>query len=68
MSTSVCTSDDDNCKKGKQLEWVQFSSSAVVFVGAICGQVFMGMLDDKLLLFLSLYCIYLYYYYYYYYY
>jgi PHS family inorganic phosphate transporter-like MFS transporter len=46
MSASECTSDDDNCRNGKQAEWVQSMASAAVFLGAICGQLTMGYLGD----------------------
>lgn len=38
MSDSVCTSSDSNCKDGTQKAWVTSTASAVVFVGAIMGQ------------------------------
>lgn len=38
MSDSVCTSTDANCKDGTQKGWVTSTASAVVFIGAIMGQ------------------------------
>lgn len=46
MSSSVCTSNDEDCKDGEQAEWVHSTTSAVVFVGAIIGQLSMGYLGD----------------------
>lgn len=48
MSDSVCTSSDSNCKDGTQKAWVTSTASAVVFVGAIMGQLLMGYLGDLL--------------------
>lgn len=38
MSAFECTSDDGNCKDGKQAGWVASTASAAVFAGAIVGQ------------------------------
>lgn len=38
MSASVCTLDDSECKEGEQASWVKSTASAVVFAGAVCGQ------------------------------
>jgi hypothetical protein len=38
MSSSVCTSTQENCNDGKQQAWVTSTASAVVFIGAIVGQ------------------------------
>lgn len=38
MSASVCTNTDSECKEGHQEGWVTSTASAVVFVGAIIGQ------------------------------
>jgi MFS family permease len=46
MSTSECTSSDNECRKGHQDAWVSGTSSAVVFIGAVLGQLFMGFLGD----------------------
>lgn len=46
MSASVCTTDDADCRDGDQESWVEGSSAAVVFVGAIVGQMTMGYLGD----------------------
>lgn len=47
MSTAVCTQDDiDLCRKGIQQSWVQGTSSSVVFLGAVLGQLVMGSLGD----------------------
>lgn len=46
MTTAVCTTDDDKCKQGKQASWVASTASAVVFTGAIFGQLSMGYLGD----------------------
>lgn len=53
MSSSECSrgtslADQKLCDEGKQLEWVEPSSSAVVFVGAVIGQLSMGFLGDWL--------------------
>eukprot|EP00600_Ochromonadales_sp_CCMP1393_P004064 CAMPEP_0174994838 /NCGR_PEP_ID=MMETSP0004_2-20121128/23862_1 /TAXON_ID=420556 /ORGANISM="Ochromonas sp., Strain CCMP1393" /LENGTH=461 /DNA_ID=CAMNT_0016249127 /DNA_START=65 /DNA_END=1450 /DNA_ORIENTATION=- len=48
MSSSVCTTDDGNCKDGDQADWVDGSADAVIFVGAVCGQLSMGFLGDYL--------------------
>jgi len=48
MSQTVCTSNDDSCKDGIQQPWVEGTSSAVIFVGAVCGQLGMGYLGDYL--------------------
>eukprot|EP00598_Pedospumella_elongata_P007702 CAMPEP_0184977066 /NCGR_PEP_ID=MMETSP1098-20130426/7834_1 /TAXON_ID=89044 /ORGANISM="Spumella elongata, Strain CCAP 955/1" /LENGTH=508 /DNA_ID=CAMNT_0027500011 /DNA_START=79 /DNA_END=1605 /DNA_ORIENTATION=+ len=48
MSASVCTSDDGNCKQGEQKSWVSGTSSAVIFIGAVVGQLSMGFLGDLL--------------------
>eukprot|EP01035_Chromulina_nebulosa_P018609 gene18609-24338_t len=46
MSAQECTLDDTDCKSGEQAAWVHGSSSAVIFVGAIIGQLSMGYLGD----------------------
>lgn len=48
MSSSVCTTDKDDCKKGEQDGWVLSTAEAMVFVGAITGQLSMGYLGDAL--------------------
>jgi PHS family inorganic phosphate transporter-like MFS transporter len=48
MSTSYCTSTDDDCRNGKQAPWVTGTASATVFIGAIIGQLYMGYLGDIL--------------------
>ena len=48
MSAEECTSTVADCNKGDQASWVSASSSAVVFAGAITGQLFMGYLGDAL--------------------
>lgn len=48
MTSAVCTTDDDKCKQGKQASWVASTASAVVFTGAIFGQLSMGYLGDLL--------------------
>ncbi len=46
MSSSVCTSDDGNCKDGNQATWVDSFGSAAIFLGAIVGQLTMGWISD----------------------
>lgn len=46
MSASQCTTDDSDCKDGTQKAWVDGTSSATIFVGAIAGQLSMGYLGD----------------------
>jgi PHS family inorganic phosphate transporter-like MFS transporter len=46
MSATVCTLDDDKCKDGDQATWVKSTASAVVFAGAVCGQLSMGYAGD----------------------
>jgi PHS family inorganic phosphate transporter-like MFS transporter len=48
MSSSICTSDDDNCRNGIQADWVASMSTAAVFLGAVVGQCSMGFLGDYL--------------------
>ncbi len=46
MSATVCTTDDEECKDGKQAAWVHGTASATIFIGAILGQLTMGYLGD----------------------
>jgi len=47
MSDAVCTQKDASlCRKGEQQSWVQGTSSSVIFVGAVIGQLVMGRLGD----------------------
>ena len=46
MSQSECTSSVENCQDGVQANWVVGSSSALVFVGCVIGQLTMGYLGD----------------------
>lgn len=46
MSTEECTSNDENCKLGDQQPWVESSTSAAIFLGAVCGQISMGYVGD----------------------
>eukprot|EP01036_Dinobryon_divergens_P029808 gene29808-38960_t len=48
MSLNECTLNDDGCREGEQASWVRSVSSAVIFIGAIIGQVSMGFLGDFL--------------------
>jgi len=48
MSASVCTSDDGDCRSGDQAAWVSGTTSAVIFIGAVIGQLSMGFLGDYL--------------------
>jgi MFS transporter, PHS family, inorganic phosphate transporter len=48
MSASVCTDTDDNCRGGQQAAWVSGSSQAIIFIGAVIGQLSMGFLGDYL--------------------
>eukprot|EP01035_Chromulina_nebulosa_P011603 gene11603-15499_t len=42
MSEEECTLDQLSCRHGEQLPWVHSFSSAVIFIGAILGQLSMG--------------------------
>ena len=48
MSTSVCTTRNtpDLCRRGLQAPWVSGTAASVVFVGAVVGQLSMGVLGD----------------------
>jgi PHS family inorganic phosphate transporter-like MFS transporter len=46
MSVSECSSDDGNCKEGNQSSWVEPLSSATIFLGAVLGQLSMGVFGD----------------------
>lgn len=47
MATGNCTLDDDGgCGDGEQAAWVTTSASAMVFIGAITGQLTMGYAGD----------------------
>lgn len=46
MSVSECSSTEVDCKDGNQSSWVQPLSSATIFVGAVMGQLSMGVLGD----------------------
>jgi len=46
MSSSVCTSTMNDCNEGEQAAWVTSTATAVVFVGAIIGQLTMGYAGD----------------------
>jgi len=46
MSSSVCTNSTLLCQEGIQQPWVLGTSSAVIFVGAIAGQLSMGYVGD----------------------
>lgn len=46
MSTSECTSTDERCRDGHQEPWVTGTANAVVFIGAVVGQLSMGVLGD----------------------
>lgn len=48
MSASECTETQSNCLKGKQQLWVHSATSAMVFIGAVVGQLSMGYLGDLL--------------------
>lgn len=39
MSESECTSTIENCKAGDQSSWVTGTATAMVFLGAITGQI-----------------------------
>jgi hypothetical protein len=48
MSASVCTLDTSRCEQGEQQAWVKGTANAVIFVGAVMGQLGMGFLGDYL--------------------
>eukprot|EP00401_Gymnodinium_catenatum_P070679 CAMPEP_0117611742 /NCGR_PEP_ID=MMETSP0784-20121206/82564_1 /TAXON_ID=39447 /ORGANISM="" /LENGTH=153 /DNA_ID=CAMNT_0005415223 /DNA_START=40 /DNA_END=497 /DNA_ORIENTATION=+ len=48
MSSSVCTTNDEECKEGMQSGWVSSTATATVFIGAITGQLSMGYAGDVL--------------------
>lgn len=48
MSTVQCTITDEECKQGLQETWVTSTTSAVIFIGAIIGQLVMGTAGDIL--------------------
>jgi PHS family inorganic phosphate transporter-like MFS transporter len=48
MSLNECTTDDGNCRSGDQLAWVDGTSQATIFIGAVVGQLGMGFLGDFL--------------------
>lgn len=50
MSNAVCTekSHPELCRRGIQASWVQGTAASVVFVGAVVGQLSMGVLGDTI--------------------
>lgn len=48
MSSTVCTNSQTDCNEGLQASWVFSTLSAIVFAGAICGQLSMGYVGDVL--------------------
>jgi PHS family inorganic phosphate transporter-like MFS transporter len=48
MSLNECTTDDGDCRTGDQLAWVDGTSQATIFIGAVVGQLGMGFLGDFL--------------------
>ena len=48
MSSSECTLNSNNCDDGSQKSWVKGTANAVIFVGAVIGQLSMGFLGDYL--------------------
>ena len=46
MSRSVCTASETECRHGEQDDWVESTASAMVFAGAIFGQLTMGYAGD----------------------
>ena len=46
MATSVCTSDDGNCKDGTQAIWVDGAITGSIFAGSIVGMLSMGYIGD----------------------
>lgn len=47
ISASECTlSDDSRCRHGDQAGWIHGTSTAVIFIGAIIGQLVMGYVGD----------------------
>ena len=39
MSESQCTLSSDECKEGNQSDWVAGTATAMVFLGAVTGQI-----------------------------
>lgn len=48
MSASVCSSTDADCRHGLQETWVSGTTSAVILLGSMIGQLFMGYLGDRI--------------------
>jgi len=48
MSESQCTLSSDECKDGNQSDWVTGTATAMVFLGAVTGQISMGYAGDVL--------------------
>lgn len=48
MASSVCTTDDANCRDDVQDFWIAGTATAVIFAGAITGQLTMGYIGDIL--------------------
>jgi MFS family permease len=48
ISVNECTTNDGNCRTGDQLAWVDGTSQATIYIGAVVGQLGMGFLGDFL--------------------
>jgi len=48
MASSVCTTDDADCRDDIQDFWIAGTATAVIFAGAITGQLTMGYIGDVL--------------------
>jgi MFS transporter, PHS family, inorganic phosphate transporter len=48
MSASVCSTDDADCRLGHQDTWVVGTTSAMILLGSIVGQLSMGYLGDRI--------------------
>ncbi len=48
MSSTLCTTEQEDCDHGKQAAWVTGTSNAIMLVGAIAGQLGMGKMGDLL--------------------
>ena len=48
LDSTVCTSDDDNCRNGHQALWVAPLVKGIIFLGCMIGQLTMGYAGDVL--------------------
>lgn len=48
LDSTVCTSNDDNCRNGHQALWVGPVVKGIIFLGCMIGQLTMGYAGDVL--------------------